>query len=285
VRTIGKIRPAPSTRNRQAIPLIESVPGGRCMRRSEMANMKTAGASTCAPDPADSAYERVSPPSCRLPETISFRKRSRCDWIRTRDVLNPIIRVKVAPSRRISQVQAFWRLTDSTLHTLYADHSRKSMNSPHFPDFSVPERAHFEVIGTDGLATSKRHASRSLRNEADGTVELARPCDTSVDVAEADWRNCGARGGMLDRWAQKVRALGRCPVRLVGVDRGAGQRQRAVCTVDPSVQSGPGGHGSCPPVLLRWSSTRNYSSGWFTRRRRRCGWRRGYRRRRSCHRR
>jgi hypothetical protein len=66
----------------------------------------------------------------------------RGDWIRTSDLLNPIFRVKAAPSRRMSQMQAFWRLTDSTLHTLYADHSRKSTIRPCFPGFSVPKRAH-----------------------------------------------------------------------------------------------------------------------------------------------
>jgi hypothetical protein len=72
----------------------------------------------------------------------------RGDWIRTSDLLNPIFRVKSASSRRISQMQAFWRLTDSTLHTLYADHGGNSTISPHFPFFSVPKRAHFEVIDT-----------------------------------------------------------------------------------------------------------------------------------------
>ena len=70
----------------------------------------------------------------------------RGDWIRTSDLLNPILRVKAASSRRISQMQAFWRLTDSTLHTLYADHSRKSTILPQFPGFSVPKRAHTNTI-------------------------------------------------------------------------------------------------------------------------------------------
>src|SRR5262245_5270822 len=68
----------------------------------------------------------------------------RGDWIRTSDLLNPIFRVKAAPSRRMSQMQAFWRLTDYALHTLYADHSGKSTISPHFPGFSVPKRAHVQ---------------------------------------------------------------------------------------------------------------------------------------------
>jgi len=41
----------------------------------------------------------------------------------------------------MSQMQAFWRLTDSTLYTLYADRTRKSTNSPHFAGYSVPKRA------------------------------------------------------------------------------------------------------------------------------------------------
>jgi hypothetical protein len=86
----------------------------------------------------------------------------------------------------MSQMQAFWRLTDSTLHTLYADHSRKSTIRPCFPGFSVPKRAHLEVIRIDELATRKRHASRSFGDQAGGTVELARPWDTSVDVTGAD---------------------------------------------------------------------------------------------------
>src|SRR5215472_12230464 len=71
---------------------------------------------------------------------------SRGDWIRTIDLLNPIFRVKSASSRRMSQMQAFWRLTDSTLHTLYADLSRKSTILPRFPGFSVPKRAHTNTI-------------------------------------------------------------------------------------------------------------------------------------------
>src|SRR5262249_36841553 len=43
----------------------------------------------------------------------------RGDWIRTSDLLNPILGDKAGSSRRMSQMQAFWRLTDSTLHTLY----------------------------------------------------------------------------------------------------------------------------------------------------------------------
>jgi hypothetical protein len=69
----------------------------------------------------------------------------RGDWIRTSDLLNPILWAKAALSRRMSQMQAFWRLTDSTLHTVYADHSRKSTIRPHFPGFSVPKRAHHEA--------------------------------------------------------------------------------------------------------------------------------------------
>jgi len=36
------------------------------------------------------------------------------DWTPIRDLLNPIFRVKSASSRRMSQMQAFWRLTDYT---------------------------------------------------------------------------------------------------------------------------------------------------------------------------
>jgi hypothetical protein len=55
--------------------------------------------------------------------------------------LNPILWVKAAPSRRMSQMQAFWRLTDFTLHKVYADHNRKSTIRPHFPGFSLPNPA------------------------------------------------------------------------------------------------------------------------------------------------
>jgi hypothetical protein len=51
----------------------------------------------------------------------------------------------------MSQTQASWRLTDSTIHPFYADHSQKPMIPTHFPSFSVPKLARFEVIGTDGL--------------------------------------------------------------------------------------------------------------------------------------
>jgi hypothetical protein len=71
-------------------------------------------------------------------------KNSRGDWIRTSDLLNPILWVKAAPSRRMSQMQAFWRLTDFTHHTVYADHGRKSTTCPHFPGFSVPRRARIQ---------------------------------------------------------------------------------------------------------------------------------------------
>jgi hypothetical protein len=77
-----------------------------------------------------------------LSDLSDRRKFSRGDWIRTSDLLNPILWAEAATSRRISQMQAFWRLTDSTLHTVYADHSRKSTNRPHFTGFSVPKRAH-----------------------------------------------------------------------------------------------------------------------------------------------
>jgi hypothetical protein len=42
-----------------------------------------------------------------------------------------------------------------------------------------------EVIGIDELATSNRHPSRSFGDQAGGTVELARPCDTSIDGTDA----------------------------------------------------------------------------------------------------
>jgi hypothetical protein len=114
--------------------------------------------------------------------------RSRIIWVaKAQARLNPILRAEAAASRRISQMQAFWRLTGFTVHTLYADHSQKSTICPHFPGFSVPKRAHLEVIGTDGLATSMRHASRSFGDQADGSVELARPCDTSVDMTSAPY--------------------------------------------------------------------------------------------------
>ena len=83
--------------------------------------------------------------------------------------LNLIFGCEAAPSRRISQMQAFWRLTNTTLQTIYADHSGKSTISPHFPGYSVPKRAHFEVVGINGLATSKRHTSRSF-----GVKQMAR---------------------------------------------------------------------------------------------------------------
>src|SRR5262249_19189282 len=109
--------------------------------------------------PAQSLHGTGRPSEKGLPQAFATASlRCRGDWLRTSDLLNPIFRVKAASSRRMSQMQAFWRLTDSTLHTLYADHSRKSTNSPHFPGFSVPKRAHFEVIGIDELAMSKRHA-------------------------------------------------------------------------------------------------------------------------------
>src|SRR5262249_4641209 len=93
--------------------------------------------------------------SCRIScKVVSSRKKKtrqnlkcwrafccRGDWIRTSDLLNPILWVKVAPSRRIPQMQAFWRLTDFILHTLYADHSGKSTICPHFPGFSLPKPA------------------------------------------------------------------------------------------------------------------------------------------------
>jgi integrase len=76
------------------------------------------------------------------PPTIPVSGSScRGDWIRTSDLLNPILGVEAAPSRRISQMQAFWRLTDSTLRTIYADPSRESTNRPHFPGYTVPKRA------------------------------------------------------------------------------------------------------------------------------------------------
>jgi hypothetical protein len=72
-----------------------------------------------------------------------LRRALRCrgDWIRTSDLLNPILWAEVAPSRRMSQMQAFWWFTNSTLHTLYADHSRKPTICPHFPGFSLPNPA------------------------------------------------------------------------------------------------------------------------------------------------
>jgi hypothetical protein len=106
----------------------------------------------------------------------------RGDRIRTIDLLNPIFRVKAASSRGMSQMQAFWRLTESTLHTLYADRSRESMICPCFPGLSVPKRAHLEVIGTDGVATTKRHSSGFVGDQAVSTVELAWPCHTSAGV-------------------------------------------------------------------------------------------------------
>src|SRR5262245_59747556 len=65
----------------------------------------------------------------------------RGDWIRTSDLLNPILEVEVSPARRIHQVQAFWRLMDSTYHTFYADYSRNPAVFPHFSGFSLPNPA------------------------------------------------------------------------------------------------------------------------------------------------
>jgi integrase len=69
------------------------------------------------------------------------RPSCRGDWIRTSDLLNPIFPVKSASSHRMSQMQAFWRLIDFTLRTVYPDSSSKSTICPQFPGFSVPKRA------------------------------------------------------------------------------------------------------------------------------------------------
>jgi DNA invertase Pin-like site-specific DNA recombinase len=66
---------------------------------------------------------------------------SRGDWIRTSDLLNPILRVKAASSRRISQMQAFWWFTNSTHHKVYADSSGESTSCPYFPGLSLPKPA------------------------------------------------------------------------------------------------------------------------------------------------
>jgi hypothetical protein len=68
--------------------------------------------------------------------------RCRGDWIRTSDLLNPILWVKAARSRRMSQMQAFWWFTNSTHHTIYADSSRESKSCPYFPGLSLPKPAH-----------------------------------------------------------------------------------------------------------------------------------------------
>ncbi len=106
--------------------------GGRKGPRAE-------GGSTLA-----SAPDPVLPtarPIVSQPEGISTTKDYRGDWIRTSDLLNPILGVKVGSTRRISQVQAFWKLTVSTHHTFYADYSRKPLVFPHFPGFSLPKPA------------------------------------------------------------------------------------------------------------------------------------------------
>jgi hypothetical protein len=53
-------------------------------------------------------------------------------------------------------MQAFWRLTDSTHHTVYADSSRESTICPHFPGFSLPKRAQLDAIRAARNGSMKR---------------------------------------------------------------------------------------------------------------------------------
>src|SRR5437660_6513273 len=81
---------------------------------------------------------------------------SRLFGCRPSDLLNPILGVKVASSRRMSQMQAVWRLTNSILHTVYADRSRKSTVCPYFPGFSLPNPAHLDAIRPATTGSMKR---------------------------------------------------------------------------------------------------------------------------------
>src|SRR5437867_3577950 len=56
---------------------------------------------------ADSGREQLARSSLGQLESISFTKGSRGDWIRTSDLLNPVLWVEAATSRRMSQMQAF----------------------------------------------------------------------------------------------------------------------------------------------------------------------------------
>lgn len=106
-------------------------------------------------------------------------------WIRTSDVLNAIYGFEAAPSRRMSQMQAFWRLTDFTLRTVCADHSRESTNWPHFPGFSVPKcaqhRPHEAAINHFGVGRGLSGSPPSCLSEGQSggsrpsTARLARP--------------------------------------------------------------------------------------------------------------
>jgi hypothetical protein len=97
------------------------------------------------PDSLPSARQAdvsIKKPRCNL--LLQRGLQCRGDWIRTSDLLNPILRVKAASSRRISQMQAFWWFTNSTHHRFYADSSGKPTISPHFPSFSLPKPSHID---------------------------------------------------------------------------------------------------------------------------------------------
>ncbi len=100
---------------------------------------------------------------------------SRGDWIRTSDLLNPILGGEAAPSRRMSQVQAFWRLTDSTHPTVYADHRRKSTICPHFPGLSLPNPARIPAR-TDLLSLPVQGSAASRKRSAGLLLQNGRLC-------------------------------------------------------------------------------------------------------------
>jgi hypothetical protein len=109
--------------------------------------------------------------------------RCRGDWIRTSDLLNPIFRVRGASSRRMSQMQAFWRLTDFTLRTVYADHRWKTTFSPHFPGFSVPKRAQNRTIAI--YIIIHRLSDRSFAQPVQGSKFLVRDLGRgAIDFSE-----------------------------------------------------------------------------------------------------
>src|SRR6516164_1898714 len=100
----------------------------------------------------------------------------------------------------MSQMQAFWRLTDSTLYTIYADSRGEPTICPHFPGFSLPKPA-------------REKRARLLRTTRTA-IEQTSPVTASKSREAMNWFH--QRVCRLVRWRGRLKGL--LPCALHGVD-------------------------------------------------------------------
>jgi hypothetical protein len=81
-------------------------------------------AAICGTDAPTYLHDRPGMSAFVLEDGVVYHTYS--DWSRPSDLPNPFLGCEAVSSRGIQQMQAFWRLTHSTLRTVSADSSGKS---------------------------------------------------------------------------------------------------------------------------------------------------------------